>query len=397
MQTEPVSLPPRPRSQVQPRARQRGPLRVADCMSTTVRTLPTSVTLRDIASRLAAFRIGCVVVTQDERAEGIVTERDIVRLAAAEPEAWATMVAGTVMSRPLWTIQAEARIELAVAALAEHRIRRLVVVAPDGRLVGIITQTDLLRAAQRQLDDFAGDLERLVAAREQEASSTEFISLAVHDIRNSVGAIEAAREMLDENPLDAPSVLPLLGRATARIGNLACTLLDLNRLQHHMTPLRMTDVSWDGMRAAVIEEVLLLARTGSIALRPTGESNATLRCDRELIERVLLNLLDNAINAAPAATMIDVHGQRTADGGFLVRVGNRGAVIPAEYLPAVFEHHERGTARGHRRGRGLGLTFCRLAVERHGGTIRAVSPWVDGEGVAFEFELPANPGTPAEA
>jgi signal transduction histidine kinase len=397
MQAETVSLPQRQRSQAQPRARRRGALRVADCMSTTVRTLPASATLREVASRLAAFRIGCVVVTQDERAEGIVTERDIVRLAAAEPEAWATMVAGTVMSRPLWTVQPDARIELAVAALAQHRIRRLVVVGPDARLVGIITQTDLLRAAQHQLDDFAGDLERLVAAHEQEASSTELISLAVHDIKNSVGAIEAAREMLDENPADAPSVLPLLGRATARIGNLACTLLALNRLEHGAMPLRIADVAWSAMRSAVLEEVLLLARTGSIALRPTGDANAILRCDQELIERVLLNLLDNAINAAPAATTIDVHGQRADDGGFLIRVGNRGAVIPREYLPAVFERYQRGTAPGRRGGWGLGLAFCRLAIERHGGTIRAISPWVDDEGVAFEIALPAEPGEQAEA
>jgi signal transduction histidine kinase len=42
-------------------------------------------------------------------------------------------------------------------------------------------------------------------------------------------------------------------------------------------------------------------------------------------------------------------------------------------------------------GWGLGLTFCRLAVERHGGSIRAISPYIDGEGVAFEFDLPADP------
>jgi signal transduction histidine kinase len=391
MQTDTVSLPQRVQPQAQTRQRRRQPLGVADYMSTTVRTLPPSATLREVASRLAAFRIGCVVVTQGERAEGIVTERDIVRLAAAEPEAWAGMVAGTVMSRPLWTIHADARIELAVAALAQHRIRRLVVVGPGSRLIGIVTQTDLMRAAQQHLDTFAGDLERLVVVHEQEATSTELIGLAVHDITNSVGAIEAAREMRDKNPLDAPSVLSLLGRATTRIGNLACTLLDLNRLEHGAMPLRIADVAWDGMREMVLEEVLLLARTGSIALRATGESNATLRCDHDLIERVLLNLLDNAINAALPATTIDVHGQRTEDGGFLIRVGNRGPVLPPESLHSMFERSQRGPVRGHRRGGGLGLTFCRLAVERHGGTVRAISPYVDGEGVALELVLPPDP------
>ena len=72
---------------------------------------------------------------------------------------------------------------------------------------------------------------------------------------------------------------------------------------------------------------------------------------------MLLNLLDNAINAAPPATTIDVHGEPCADGGFLIRVANRGPVIAPALLPAMFERYRRGPTRGHRRGWGLGLTF----------------------------------------
>lgn len=374
----------------------RQPRRIADCMSTTVRTVDVEATLRDVASRLASFRIGCVVVTANGSAEGIITERDVVRIVAAEPTVWGGISAGSVMTQPLFTIRTDARVEMAVAALGQHRIRRLVVVGEEGRLAGIITQTDLLRAAQHQLDEFAEDLEHLVMAHETEATSTELINLAVHDIKNSVGAIEAAREMLDENPLDAPSVLPLLGRATARIGNLACTLLDLNRLEHGVMPLNLSDVSWSAMRTAALEEVLLLARARSVAIRPTGDADATVRCDHDLVERVLLNLLDNAINAAPSGTTIDVHGERTPAGDFLIRVGNRGPVISPDGLGVLFERYRRGAVRA-RRGWGLGLTFCRLAVERHGGTIRAISPWVDGEGVALELVLPGRPGTAEEA
>ena len=100
MQTGTEQHPGRAPAQTAARSARRQPERVADCMSTTVRTLPAQATLRDVACRLAAFRIGCVVVVEDGRAVGIITERDIVRLAAAEPEAWATMLAGTVMLRP---------------------------------------------------------------------------------------------------------------------------------------------------------------------------------------------------------------------------------------------------------------------------------------------------------
>jgi signal transduction histidine kinase len=365
-------------------------------MSPQVQTLDASWTLRDAAHQLATHGIGCVVITESGRAAGIVTERDIVRIAAAEPVAWASMTVGSVMTRPLRTIPPDARIELAIAALAQHHIRRLVVVSPEHGLAGIITQTDLLRAAQRQLDDLASDLERLMGANEAELSTTDLVSLAVHDIKNSVGAIDVAREMLDESLDAAPSVLPLLGRATARIGNLACTLLDLNRLQHGVMPITVTDTSWQAVHKAAMDEVTLLAHAKKVALRATGASDTVLRCDRDLVERVLLNLLDNAINAAPDASTIDVHGERTDVGGFRIRVANRGPVIPAEALPRLFEPYRRGAVRGPRRGWGLGLTFCRLAVERHGGTIRAISPYVDGEGAALELDLPAEPTEASE-
>src|SRR5262245_23357691 len=118
MQTEILSTPTRLRpTPPTPKDMRRPPLRVGDCMSATVHTLPAASTLRDAALRLAHLGIGCVVVTQGSRAEGIVTERDIVRIASIEPSAWATMSVGSVMTRPLWTIQPEARIELAIAAL----------------------------------------------------------------------------------------------------------------------------------------------------------------------------------------------------------------------------------------------------------------------------------------
>ena len=77
-----------------------------------------------------------------------------------------------------------------------------------------------------------------------------------------------------------------------------------------------------------------------------------------------------------------------------MRVGNRGRPIPPELLPTLFNKYRRGgDGQPLKRfgGWGLGLTFCRLAVDRHGGNIRAVSPYVDGEGAAFEFVLPGEP------
>src|SRR5262245_2785796 len=253
-------------------------------------------------------------------------------------------------------------------------------------------------AANRRLEEYATELERLLAERTAELAESErrrddLVDLTVHDIKNSLCIIDSALDMIGRDPLEAAGVLPLLRRATARIGNLVCTLLEVNRLESGTMPLRVTDVPWATLCEAVLAEAGLMAQAKSIALNRSGETHTIVRCDPNLLERILLNLLDNAIGAAPERSRVDVHSEHRADGSFLVRIGNRGRPIAPEMLPTLFRKYTRADDQPLKRfsGWGLGLVFCRLAVERHGGTIRAVSPYVDGEGAAFEFVLPAEP------
>lgn len=253
-------------------------------------------------------------------------------------------------------------------------------------------------AANRRLEEYASELEHLLAERTAELAESErrrddLVDLTVHDIKNSLCIIDSALDMIGRDPLEAAAMLPLLRRATVRIGNLVCTLLEVNRLESGTMPLRVTDVPWSTLCEAVLAEAGLMAQAKSIALNRSGDPHSIVRCDPNLLERILLNLLDNAIGAAPERSLVDVHSEHAADGSFLVRVGNRGRPIAADMLPMLFRKYTRADDQPLRRfgGWGLGLVFCRLAVERHGGTIRAVSPYVDGEGAAFEFVLPAEP------
>jgi signal transduction histidine kinase len=253
-------------------------------------------------------------------------------------------------------------------------------------------------ATNRRLEEYATELERLLAERTAELAESErrrddLVDLTVHDIKNSLCIIDSALDMIGRDPLEAAGVLPLLRRATVRIGNLVCTLLEVNRLESGAMPLRATDVPWATLCEAVLAEAGLMAQAKSIALHRSGETHSIVRCDPNLLERILLNLLDNAIGAAPERSLVDVHSEHRADGSFLVRIGNRGRPIAPDMLPMLFRKYTRADDQPLKRfgGWGLGLVFCRLAVERHGGTIRAVSPYVDGEGAAFEFVLPAEP------
>ena len=373
-------------------------LRVADNMSSRVHCVAVSATLCEAARLLAEHPISCLVVLDGEAPAGIITERDIVREAARKPEGWAATSVRDVMSHPLHVADTGATVAEVIATCARHRVRRLPVVADGGRLAGIVTQTDLVRAAYRHLQSYAAELERLIGERTAELHDSEsrrddLVDLTVHDVKNSVCVIDSALDMMEQDPVGAASFVPLLRRASQRIGHLVCTLLDVNRLESGAMPLRVQDVPWASVCEPVLAETGLLARAKSVVLNRTGENHTVVRCDPALVERVLLNLLDNAIGVAPDRSIVDVHAERTAEGGMLVRVGNRGRTIAPEVLPTLFRKYRQGGGAPVKRlgGWGLGLTFCRLALERHGGTIRAISPYVDGEGAAFEFVLPAEP------
>ena len=378
-------------------------LRVAEHMSPHVRSVLASATLHEAARVLAENEISCVVVLEAGAPVGILSERDLVRQATADPRGWAERAVRDAMTRSLHFASPDEPIADAIKALARHHVRRLPVVDDDGDLVGIVTQTDLLRAAQLRLQDYAAHLERLVAERtadlrEIEHRRDDLVDLTVHDIKNSLCVFDAALELADGGPVVTEKVTPLLRRALLRIRRLVAALLDVNRLENGSMPLRIREVPWATLSDPLLGEVGVLARTKSITVQARGERQTIVRCDPELVERVLLNLIDNAIGAAPEGSTVDVHAERRADGSFLVRVGNRGPVIPPDVLPTLFEKYRRGDTATVRRigGWGLGLTFCRLAAELHGGSIRALSPYVAGEGAAFELVIPLEPESSGE-
>ncbi len=117
-----------------------------------------------------------------------------------------------------------------------------------------------------------------------------------------------------------------------------------------------------------------------------------LDTDADKIERVLLNLVDNAIKFTPAGgeVIVQAHpaGDRDAPDGYVrVEVKDTGPGIPDDSKERLFDRFTQlDGVRGRRRGTGLGLTYCRLAVEAHGGRI-----WVEDNpqgGAIFAFTLP---------
>jgi signal transduction histidine kinase len=111
--------------------------------------------------------------------------------------------------------------------------------------------------------------------------------------------------------------------------------------------------------------------------------------DRDLIQRVIANLIDNAIKFTPKNGKILISAE-AKNGSVLISIADNGPGIPPEYRKKIFERFGQvPDQRSRRRGSGLGLTFCRLAIEAHQGRI-----WVDDNpvppGAVLTFTLPTN-------
>jgi len=230
------------------------------------------------------------------------------------------------------------------------------------------------------MDQAAQRLDGAVRSGVADAVRTDdLFELAEHDIKNALNVVNSALDMIADDPKEMADMLPLLRRSSGRIGRLVATLVEVNRLVGGTMPVRIADVPWARLCESALADVALVAEGRAVTVDVRADSGLVVRCDRALFERVLTNLLDHVVAAAPRSSVVDVHVARSDDGGFRALVGHRGTPLASDQLA--------NTKR--LRGWGLGMIFCRLAVERHGGTIRPVSPYHGDAGVAFEIALPA--------
>ena len=127
-------------------------MRIGQCMTVGVFTLPADKTVNDAAKLMKKTIIGSVIVMQKGKAKGIITERDIVYKVIAKGLDAKKVKLVRVMSKPLKVIRASDDVEAAALALKNNRIKRLPVVDKAGKLVGIITEGDLLRVYPGMID-----------------------------------------------------------------------------------------------------------------------------------------------------------------------------------------------------------------------------------------------------
>jgi signal transduction histidine kinase len=214
----------------------------------------------------------------------------------------------------------------------------------------------------------------------------QFIAVLGHDLRNPLGAIDAAASVLGRAALSGKSdeMVLVIKRSAARMADLIHNVLDFarGRLGGGLTVARAPDPRLGAMLDQVVNELRTAMPARSI------ESDIVLdrpvSCDSGRIGQLLSNLLGNALEHGDAGTPIRVKA-RTRGEKFELSVANRGAEIPAHLHDKLFEPFYRAAFAPQRPGLGLGLYISSEIARAHQGRLRVKS--ADGETV-FTFEMP---------
>lgn len=226
-------------------------------------------------------------------------------------------------------------------------------------------------------------LEELLRLRE------ELAEMIVHDLRNPLAVVAGGLQLLD-GPLDrqfVADVVTMMRRSLERMQGLIDMLVDIARLESGAVQPQLVSLDLGALAAEAVAQQTVLARAGSVTLENrVAEGFPAVRADRDLLLRVLVNLLDNALKFTPAGGRVWVEAEED-EGGVRVAVVDTGPGIPPEERERIFEKFTQIKGRaGTRKGSGLGLAFCRMAVQAHGGRI-GVEDGPDGVGSRFVFTL----------
>ncbi len=228
--------------------------------------------------------------------------------------------------------------------------------------------------------------------KETEARRREFLANVAHEIRTPVTSIRGYAETLDKADVDAETrreFVSTIHRNAVRIGSLVEDLLELEALQAGKAqPLADEDVSVARIAKHVADTLQSAATEQGATISLEVADDAVARGDADAIERVLLNLVGNAVRYGGRGVTIEVGG-RTAGGRVHIHVKDDGPGIPDEHRTRVFERFHR-VAERDAGGGGLGLPIARELAQAMGGTLSLAEADV---GTLFEVDLPAGSAT----
>jgi PAS domain S-box-containing protein len=225
----------------------------------------------------------------------------------------------------------------------------------------------------------------------------DFIDIASHELRHPMTIVKGYTDTLLERWTDLSEELRRdflrnIARSTERLAKLVSELLDTARIERRKLALQKESLNMEEVARQAVGELRDRGVPNEFHLRFSSYL-PPVHADEEKILRVLVILLDNAVNYSPPGSVVEVTGEAEKDGTVTVSVLDRGPGVSDEDRERIFERFYQGEEPAHhsRTGIGLGLYIARWIVEAHGGRI-----WYEprpGGGSIFRFTLPP-PGEP---
>ena len=225
-----------------------------------------------------------------------------------------------------------------------------------------------------------------------ESLRQDLFAMIYHDIRSPLSNVVTSLNMLEtilppESDVVLKPVMAIANRSLNRVQRLVSSLLDISRLEvgQPISVMESTPVG-EILNEAVESVAHIVENRGQSITVEYPDRLPDTRLDRDMIKRVMINLAENATKYAPREGKIII-GARISDGHVLFWVEDNGPGVPPELRETIFEKFSRIKSDKVPKGIGLGLAFCRLAVEAHGGRMWVVESEQLG-GSCFAFTIP---------
>jgi signal transduction histidine kinase len=249
-----------------------------------------------------------------------------------------------------------------------------------------------LKFATDALDDSYRKLRELEKVRD------DLMKMIVHDLKTPLTSVLASLEMVIDGDFGTVSDAQRRALADAEgkaeeLLTLIEDLLEVARIEETEIQLELQPIAPGVLLAEVVHEwAVRFQQEGTTVSVDVADEAPVIQGDKALLKRVFSNLIQNALTHSSESVQLALSARRGTGGGILFTVGDNGPGIPPEYHEIIFRKFEQVKHPDFPRVRssGLGLAFCKLAVEAHGGRI-----WVrssEGQGSHFHVALPPDPG-----